>query len=148
MQLSSCLVKLPDLKAQSINVFEAGGVCTCHTLSDHCQHIVTFHNFIYHSFSVYANHHILISSEYQATLSSTLSSDTYFRGDLDMKTILPLTLFQELLAKEWTLRTDKLPPGSLPRDSVARISECAQYDLKYVEMAIKPQQNNKNTMYG
>ena len=28
---------------------------------------------------------------------------------------------------------------------MARISECAQlYDLKYVEMAIKPQHNNKN----
>ena len=37
------------------------------------------------------------------------------------------------MAKECALNTGKLPLGGLPRNSVARITDCAGYDLKCVE---------------
>ena len=39
-------------------------------------------------------------------------------------TIFPLPLSQELMAKECTLSTYKMPSEGLPRNSVVRITDC------------------------
>ena len=70
----------------------------------------------------------------QAAPSSILTSGTFFRGDLVMKTFLrPFSLFRwfkkcscQLLAKECALSTGKLP-------SLARLTDRARNDLKCVE---------------
>ena len=67
-----------------------------------------------------------------ADLRSTPTSGTFFREDLVMKMFLrPLFLFRlfkksscQLMPKECSLSTGKLPPVVLPRNSVVRITNC------------------------
>ena len=54
------------------------------------------------------------------------ASGTFFSEDLDISTaIFPLPLIQEeqLMAKEFTLSTGRLPRGGLPRSSVVRLTD-------------------------
>ena len=51
---------------------------------------------------------------------STLESGTFLLGKIFPSSADLRRVSCQLLAKEWTLNTDKLPSGGLPRNSVAR----------------------------
>ena len=103
-------------------MFEVAALTTITSLCFMAQkdHDATFSNIVITSETRHGSSFSRVTTSQAAVTRSILASGTFFRGKEFPSSADSIRASCQLLAKEWTLNTCKLPPEGLPRNSVVK----------------------------